>query len=288
MQKEAYTVADAARRALKAAMFTAWDIVDGTCLKLTSQSDVPPFSLRKHVAPLDRFVPTIEEYIAYFKLLGGLTMSDAVLDIGCGTGRFAHRLLSKPHYFHGTYYGFDPERRCIAWANQNIARTHPNAHFTTVDLKNLYYNPKGSIDPTTFTFPFSNAQFDFVFAWSIFTHLMPDVTSRYLKEIYRVLKPGKRAVVTCLMLDGYPETLREDIIKTRTLEVEASKWHHHGSYSVLHPDEPEKVLAYQRSFFTDEVRQAGLTLERTCNGCWNHLENYLSEQDVLVLSKPAD
>ncbi len=78
------SLTNAMRGALKAAVLSVWDVVDRAGLRLTWQHDLPPVSLRKHVAPLHQFVPTVEEYIAYFKLLGDLRMSDTVLDIGRG------------------------------------------------------------------------------------------------------------------------------------------------------------------------------------------------------------
>jgi hypothetical protein len=63
--------------------------------------------------------------------------------------------------------------------------------------------------------------------------------------------------------------------------------HHRGDYSVLHPEEPEKVTAYQRGYFLEQVSLAGLEVVQTYNGCWSQLENYLSEQDIVIVAKPA-
>ncbi len=122
-------------------------------------------------------------------------------------------------------------------------------HFAHIDLRNSYYNPTGSIDPATFAFPYPDNHFDFVFSWSVFTHLVPEVTNNYLRQIRRVLKPGKKALLTCLLLDGYPESLRKDIIeKRRLVGIVPAKWDHRGPYSVLYADQLEKVIAYQRDF----------------------------------------
>lgn len=275
------------KRALKTAAFPVLDRVNGALLRMAGQKGLPPLSLRRYIGPPDRFLTACEEHIAYFKLLGGLKMDDSVLDIGCGTGRFALRLLANPHFFHGEYYGFDPDPKCIQWATANIARSRSNVHFSAVDLHNERYNPAGTLDPASFSFPYPENHFDFVFAYSIFTHLMPPVTVNYFRQIYRVLKPGKRALLTCILIDGKPKSLRPDIIEKRALAgVAPLEWHHKGCYSVLHPEEPEKVVAYQRSYFLEQIALAGLQLIETYRGCWNELEDYLSEQDIVVVMKP--
>ena len=276
-------------RTLQTVAALVMDLFNGAFLRMAGQKGLPPLSLRRYIGPPDRFLTACEEHIAYFKLLGGLKMDDCVLDIGCGIGRFPARLVANPHFFHGQYYGFDPDPRCIQWVNAHIAKPHPNVHFSLVDLHNDLYNPTGVLDPSTFKFPYAENLFDFAFAYSIFTHLLPPVTVNYLHELERVLKPGKKALLTCILLDGYPESLREDIIRTRALTgVSPLKWYHHGDYSVLHPEEPEKVTAYQRRYFVEQVRLAGLEVVQTYRGCWNELENYLSEQDIVLVAKATN
>jgi SAM-dependent methyltransferase len=110
---------------LKTVAVPVLDLFNDTCLRMAGQKGPPPLSLRRYIGPPDRFLTACEEHIAYFKLLGGLKMDDTVLDIGCGIGRFAARLVSNPHFFHGQYYGFDPDPRCIQWVNANIAKRIP-------------------------------------------------------------------------------------------------------------------------------------------------------------------
>ena len=169
-----------------------------------------------------------------------------------------------------------------------MSRRHPNLRFQHVDLRNGHYNPQGGVDSRALVFPFPNGCFDFVFSWSVFTHVLPDTATNYLNEIARVLKPGKRALLTFLLLDGHPATVPQDVSDARGLVVKCPLvWNHHGVYSVLFEDDPERSLAYQRSFVTDSIAQARLRLEAVHNGTWSHLYDCLSFQDIVIVSKQA-
>jgi SAM-dependent methyltransferase len=121
------------------------DALDAVYLPIMRRDDLPPYSLRCHVGPVEEYERTPAEHIAYFKLLCGLQMDERVLDIGCGTGRFAIQLLERPNFFTGRYEGFDIDKRAVNWARRNISSRHPNARFTHVDLYNAHYHPVGSL-----------------------------------------------------------------------------------------------------------------------------------------------
>lgn len=270
----------------------AIDVIDKACLRLTIREPTPPRSLRTHVTRLEDFYGTSNEYIAYFKLLGVLKMRDTVLDIGCASGRFAVRLLGAPNYFQGEYHGFDPHRDSIEWAKSHVSCDHSNFNFQTIDLFNGHYNPQGKVDPKTFRFPYKDSQFDFVFAWSVFTHMFSDEMTNYLCEIGRVLKPGKKAIVTFLLLDGYTEKPDWELMKARKMKPAfpgafSACWHHSEKHSYLYPDAPEAVVAHQESAIRDAAEAADLRVDEIYYGCWNRKEAYLSEQDIVVLSKEA-
>lgn len=266
------------------------DILDASYLKLTMRKSIPPRSLRAHVTRLEDFYATPNEYIAYFKLLGGLRMSDTVLDIGCASGRFGVRLLGNPHYFRGEYYGFDPHRESVQWALSHVSPKHPNFHFQTIDLFNGLYNPQGKVDPKAFVFPYADSQFDFVFAWSIFTHMFSAEMCNYLQEIGRVLRPGKKAVITFLLIDGQPEVPDLELAKARKVkpihpDALLARWHHVGECAYLHPDAPEAVIAHQESSARNAIEAAGMQVHEIYYGSWNRTTDYLSEQDIVVVSK---
>jgi len=268
------------------------DLIDSIYLKKTRRKYIPPYSFRRYVGPIDEFERVPQEFITCFKLLCELKMDQTILDIGCGPGRFASQLLCSPNFFHGEYYGFDINQKMINWANSNIASHHRNCHFQCVDLMNTLYRPNGKLKGETFSFPYSNEKFDFVFAISILTHLLPAVSLNYFKEIYRVLKPTGKSLITFHLLDGPQESLSPvacEVLKD-LLDVVCEgmcRWHHFdNTYAILSPKLPEAGVAYQEHAVVEMVNQSGLSLEKIYYGAWTGREHYLSFQDIVIVRKP--
>ena len=281
-----------AKQTIRKLKITFLDLIDSIYLKKTRRKYVPPFSLRGYVGNIDEFERVPAEFIAYFKLLCGLKMDQTVLDIGCGPGRFAAQLLHSPSCFQGEYYGFDINQKAINWANCNIASHHRNCYFQCVDLMNTLYRPNSKLKAETFSFPYSNDKFDFVFAVSVLTHLLPAASCNYLREIYRVLKPTGKALITFLLMDEPQESLSpvaREVCKD-ILEIVcegAYRWHHFdNTYAVIYPPRPEAIVAYQEHAVVEMVSQSGLKFEKIYHGSWTGREHYLSFQDIVILLKP--
>jgi len=246
---------------------------------------IPPYSLRSLVGPADEFERVPQEFIAYFKLLCGLQMNWTILDIGCGPGRFASHLIGQPNFFQGEYRGFDVSKRAIEWAKANIAARYENFDFSYVDLQNSLYNPHGKIKAEDFLFPYEDEKFDFVFAVSVFTHLLPADTDNYLKQINRVLKRGGKALLTFVLLNGYPETLSKVAQERFGCLNAPTNWSHHDIYSVLFPNRQEALVAYQDAAIKEMIQKNNLNVEKQFYGAWNRAKDYLSSQDILILCK---
>ena len=124
----------------------------------------------------------------------GLQPNERILDVGSGNGQKA-RPLTRHLNEEGRYDGIEVVQAGVDWCKQAYAG-FPNFHFHRADVCNQHYNPRGTIAPAAYKFPFPDASFDVVLLSSVFTHLLPDGIENYFGEISRVLKPGGRAVIT--------------------------------------------------------------------------------------------
>jgi len=240
---------------------------------------LPPAATREFVGDGD-FERIGRDFVRYFVDLGGLRPTDRVLDIGCGIGRMAIPLagfLAAP----GTYEGFDIGAIGIDWCNRNIARRNPRFKFTHVDLYNSFYNPRGTLDPGTFRFPYSDEGFDFGFATSVFTHLMPSTATHYLQELTRVLRVGGRGVLTVFLLD---EQSRDGI---RSGTSSQAFVHGIGAAAMsTNVEKPEAAIAYDEEWLRASLGSCGLEIVEPIRwGSWSGRADYLSYQDLLVVRK---
>lgn len=129
----------------------------------------------------------------------GLAADSDFLDIGCGVGRAAIALI--PVLDDGSYRGFDIVPAGIEWCRHEITSRHPNFRFELADVNNRQYNPDGGTPADRYTFPYEAESFDLALASSVFTHMRPDGTSRYLTEAARVLRPGGELLCEFFLLD---------------------------------------------------------------------------------------
>ncbi len=102
-----------------------------------------------------------------------------ILDIGCGTGKLAHRLIT--HHRDARVFGIDLSESMINAASQHVI-DESRIHLSVADSENL---------------PFEDGTFDFVTCSNSFHHYPDQVAS--LREMHRVLKPGGKLFLT----DGY-------------------------------------------------------------------------------------
>ncbi len=120
-----------------------------------------------------------------------------ILEIGCGTGRLSIALAK---YFR-LVEGVDISKTMIEIAKKD----HPN-------VTNLKFYINNGLDLSQFPDNFYN----FVFSFLVFQHLpKKSIAINYLKEIYRVLKPGSYMKI---QIRGYPAHL----------PLGLADWRYHG------------------------------------------------------------
>ncbi len=112
----------------------------------------------------------------------GIKENDAVLDIGCGTGRLALQLTGKVGR-SGSIVGIDPSPHRIEVANEKLKNT---------DTHNVRFMVGAAEDLSGF----SEGYFDHAYYSSVF-HWIEDKAAA-LKEAYRILKPGGKVGMTTI------------------------------------------------------------------------------------------
>jgi SAM-dependent methyltransferase len=242
--------------------------------------DVPPRGLRRYVGA-GSFEGAREAYLHHLTDLGGLRPEDRVLDVGCGIGRMAAPLAD--HLTTGSYDGIDVVPEGIAWANKHLAPRHPRFRFHLCDVFNSYYNRGGTHSAATYRFPFEDRSFDFIFATSLFTHLMPDEMANYLCEIARVADAGARCFLTFFVLD---DTAKELVATGRSSLAFVPDSHDPPRWWTITPRTPEAAIGFDEQVVRRAMADAGLEIvDPIAYGTWSGRDGY--EAQDIVLARPA-
>jgi len=261
------------RRAIRTCYFLALDGMD-LCLGRRKQL-VPP----RWLNPIGdgSFESAGDEFLGYFVNMCGLKPNARVLDVGCGIGRMARPLTT--YLTTGSYKGFDITPAGIHWCRGNITPRYPNFRFTLADVRNREYNPAGPVQASEYRFPYDDAQFDFAFLSSVFTHMLPSEVSHYLEELSRVLAPGGNCLATFFLLN---DEARELIASGRS------------SLPIALPMEgcwttdlklPETAVGYDENRLFFLIQSKGFVVESRAYGRWCGRSKYQSYQDILTLRR---
>ena len=99
-----------------------------------------------------------------------LSQFSSILDFGCRSGRHSAQLLKVLP--NAQIYGCDISKEHI----EQCRKKYPRGRF-------VQNNVKPPID-------FADSQFDFIYSYSVFTHLTEHNHRQWLRELSRILKPG--------------------------------------------------------------------------------------------------
>jgi ubiquinone/menaquinone biosynthesis C-methylase UbiE len=218
-----------------------------------------------------------DEFLHYFVDMGGLKPTARVLDIGCGIGRMARPLTT--YLTTGSYEGFDVTPSGVDWCTKNITSRYPNFRFTLADIRNREYNPTGLVSASDYRFPYNDAQFDFAFLTSVFTHMLPSEVSNYLHELARVLVPGGNCLATFFFMNDEARC-----------HIAAGKSSLNLDYSIsgcwtTDLRIPETAIGYDEGRILQLLENSGFILLKRVYGKWCGREQYQSYQDILIFQK---
>jgi len=214
------------------------------------------------------------QFLNSFIRLCDLQPHHRVLDVGCGVGKQAVPLTQylSPE---GSYEGFDIVEEGVRWCERHITERYPNFKFRHVDVFNKHYNPDGSVLPSEWKFPYSDAEFDFVCLISVFTHMLPDAVQNYVREISRVLKPGAKSFISFFLLNDESRRLIGQGRSTIPLT------HELGGYTVLDPEFPETTVGLQEDFVRELFEESGLAINGVHYGSWCGRNGVNFYQDIV-------
>jgi len=241
--------------------------------------NIPPHRL--NFVGSEDFLNVSREFFGYFTdpNLGGVQPDHKILDIGSGIGRMAIPFIDYLSA-EGAYHGFDIDKRGVRWCQDYLSKRHHNFHFEYVDLFNKYYNRKGKLNSSTFRFPYEANFFDFIFATSVFTHMLTPDVLHYFEEIYRVMEPGGKAMVTFFVIDGFAKKAIEEKKATADLKYQFDEYSYYS-----HKNVPEAEIGFLESWIEKAAEQNGLIVEKTLYGSWSARPTPFSYQDILILRK---
>lgn len=185
--------------------------------------------------------------------MAGLRPEHDVLDIGCGVGRTA-RYLCDYLDSHAHYEGFDIMESLIRWCQAEITPRFPNFRFKFVPVYNSAYLPDPSLSlAADLRFPYPDETFDFVFAHSVFTHMSPDASAHYLREIKRVMRPRGVSYSTWFLFQDTPLGNVSPLIADMKLDGS-------GNFALHNPHVPDTAVGYKESYVRGFYSDTGLKI----------------------------
>jgi SAM-dependent methyltransferase len=207
--------------------------------------------------------------------------NESILDVGSGIGRKTFPLTN---YLSddGEYWGLEVNKTGVDWCKKKISKRHPNFHFQVIDVYHSSYNPQGSQKGSEYEFPFPEDYFDFVVVCSVFTHIFPAEVENYLGQISRVLKPGKRCLITYFLLNQ--ESMELVANGKSSLDFKYTE----GVCRTMDLLNPEAAVGYEENYILDLYQKFRLTVKTPIHyGSWCGRSSYLSYQDIIIATKDA-
>jgi len=179
-------------------------------IRYPEYSHLPPASLRIRIGVGNKllrnhslFIDVGRFYVNDLINKQYLNPQSHIFEIGCGCGRLAmefSRVLDED----GHYVGQDIDREMIAWCQKHLQNAR--LHFDHADIFSAVYNPKGR-HVVEYEFSVRDNSVTLVVATSVFTHLLYQDFSHYIKESSRILSNGGHLYASFFIMDYVKSSL---------------------------------------------------------------------------------
>ena len=202
---------------------------------------IPPLELRKLIGHTDESAFLNPDGADVFPGCD----TTGVLDLGCGCGRVARRLMLQANPPE-RYLGIDINKPMIDWCRVNLSR--PGWSFEHMDAYSACLNPRGLGNLTSRTrmeLPLPAEPFTLAVAWSLFTHVIQEDAGYYLRELSRGLTPRAKLISTWFLFD-----------KTDHPYLQSFQ---HALYCNL--DDPTNAVVYDKDYVRTIMSEAGFGIE---------------------------
>lgn len=207
-----------------------------------------------------------------------------ILDFGCGPGRVLLSVLRQNPNLN-KLVGFDIMDEAIEFCRNNIERSASNASFELISDKNDHYNTHVSgvagKDIEFIGRKYRNF-FNYVYAFSVFTHIDRHDFGRTLKFISDVAQPGGKALITAFLLTPFSRSKIES--NTANFRFERPEMSDDGLVFVGDAKDRLAFIAYDLLEAEKMFFDAGLVIEHIEYGSWRGVAS-ATLQDVIVCSK---
>lgn len=235
------------RRAFEIAFIHSCDVVPPPLLryKVSESTDI-----RLFFDVGQRIAATIER--ALDDVGAPMGQMERVLDFGCGCGRTLAWLISR--YPSVQFYGTDIDSASIQWCCEHLRG---------------YFSTNQEVPPLRF----SDAEFDCIYAISVFTHIDEKYQIEWLVELRRILRPGGLLLVS---VHGVGTTKTLGAEERTSLQARGLLFKRSSKHRGIHPD------FYHTTFHTKEyvMRRWSAFFEIV-----DYKELGLGYQDLVVLRR---
>lgn len=186
----------------------------------------------------------------------GLTRESVLVDFGCGVGRLAFGIESRLETIR-RYIGVDIDTKAIEWAKNRFP--DDGFVFQLSDSYHERFNPHGT--GAKGRIPLQDGTCDIAYSYAVFAHMLPEDVEHYLKEMFRVLRPGGWVFATAHVEENVPDMTVNPEGYPRPIMVPAEK------RGALH------CVRYSREAFTKMIDDAGFRVSKTSKE-WHEQTGY--------------